>query len=421
MAIKKKSNFGSAVSKNAHRQRTESSSFGYLNLPQGVKIFSPDPDGRYKLDFLPYEVTDPRHPDRDTESDIAVPGNLWYRRPFKTHRNVGNGTDATSVVCLTSFGKKCPICEYRAKLMKEGADKADTDALKPSNRNLYVVIPLDSKKHEVEIHIFDISQAMFQKKLNEELEEAPENGIFPDLEQGKTVKVRFESKTFGSGKPFPEAGRIDFVDRDDQYDETILKKVPNLDELLKVLSYEALSLKFFEMEDSVDENAGKLKDDEDEQTPEKEEAPRQRKNPLASKAPEEEKAPERRKEKEKEKEPESKSEGPTWEDLLALSGRKLTRFCDDNKLKLDPDKYDEDNDLRKAIAEELGVTPPKTSRRKSEEEEPPKGVKKETSSSSKEKCPHGHVFGVDTSKYKECDDCKLWDDCDEDNLKRKTK
>jgi hypothetical protein len=419
MTTRKSSIWDKKIGKDTQRQERASSSFGYLDLPKDMKVFSPEPEGRVKLDFLPYEVTDPKHPDRDPESDIAVPGTLWYKRPFRTHRNIGVEQD--TVVCLTSIGKKCPICEYRTKLANEKAEKEVIDALKPSLRNLYIVVPLNSKKFEVEIHVFDISQAMFQKQLNADLKEREENRRFPDLEEGKTLDIRFESTTFGGSKPFPKCNRIDFDERKETYDESILEQVPNLDKILKILSYEELSAKFFEMDS--DDDGGKLKStdrDEKEDKDEKDEKTDRKKNPLASKKVEKEKEPEKEKEKEKEKEP----NGPTWEDLQALSGRKLTRFCDDNKLKLDPDKYEEDDDLRKAIAKELDIDMPeeKKHRRTSaekEQEKETKGTNKEPAADSDEKCPSGHVFGKDTSKFKECDDCPLWDDCDEANLKSK--
>ena len=116
---------------------------------------------------MPYEVTSKRHPDRNAEDEIAVPGSLWYKRPFKIHRNIG--VDNDRVVCLTSVGKPCPICEKRSELVRQDADKEDTDALKQSLRNLYVVVPLDSKKHEVEPHIMDMSQYLCQDEINNTL------------------------------------------------------------------------------------------------------------------------------------------------------------------------------------------------------------------------------------------------------------
>jgi hypothetical protein len=258
---KKASSFKGKVASNAHKQQSKGNSYGYLNLPKGVSIFSPDPDGKYTLDFLPYVVTDPKHPDRDPDVDVAVEESLWYKRPYKAHRGIGGNNE--SVVCLSSVGKKCPICEERAKMTKEGAEKEETDALKPSNRNLYIVIPLDSKKHDKEIHIFDMSQYLFQDLLNEELEEDEDKGIFPDLEEGMSIKVRFDEEEFKKNK-FAKASRIDFITRKEAYDESILDEVPNLDEVLQVLSYEELKAKFFEIDNEDD--GGDI-DDEDDDKP----------------------------------------------------------------------------------------------------------------------------------------------------------
>jgi len=267
MSKHRKTNFRNAVTKDAKRQKTAPSTYGYLLLPKNISVFNPKPGSRVKLDFIPYKVTDSKHPDRDDEDGFAIPGSLWYKRPFKIHRNVGVKDE--SVVCPTTFGKKCPICEYRAKRIKEGADKEEVRALKAKDRNLYVVVPIDDKDHEEKVHIFDISQHLFQNLLNSEVEENDEYGNFPDLENGYTLKIRFSSKTIENSQPFAEASRIDFLERDEEYDESILDEVPNLDEVLKVLPYNELEKIFFEIDD-VDN--GEPKDPEEEEK-ESEEAP----------------------------------------------------------------------------------------------------------------------------------------------------
>lgn len=252
-----KSSFKGKVANNAHKQAESGNSYGYLNIPKGVSVFSPEPGSRVQLDFIPYTVTDEKHPDRDADSEIAVPGSLWYKRPFKAHRGIGGDND--SVVCLTSVNKKCPICEERSRLTREGASKEETDALKPKQRNLYIVVPLDSKKHEQELHLFDVSQFLFQDLLNDDLLEDEDRGNFPDLEDGLTLKVRFDEESF-NGNKFAKASRIDYIKRKEQYDESILDKAPNLDTVLQILSYEDLKAKFFEID--TEDDGGKLKDDD---------------------------------------------------------------------------------------------------------------------------------------------------------------
>ena len=260
--MKKRSSFRDKVSADSERQKKQGSSYGYLKLPKGINLFKEEAKTRVKLDFLPYKVTDENHLDRNDELGIAVPGELWYKKPFYVHRNVGINNE--SVVCPTTFGKKCPICEYRAKRAREGADKEELKLLKTSLRNLYVVVPIDNEKLDEQPYLWDVSQYLFQDLLNDEIDEDPDLGRFPDLEEGLTLKIRFSEAMIGKNK-FAETSRIDFIERKSAYDEKILSKVPNLDECLTVYSYKELEKMFLEVEvdEDVDEQDAAQEEDED--------------------------------------------------------------------------------------------------------------------------------------------------------------
>lgn len=360
MRDKKKSNFGDKVGRNVQHQRESKKSFGYLNLPKDMKVLQlEDGSQRIDLDFLPYVVTDEKHPDRDPQYDVAVVDSLWYRRPFKVHRNVGSENE--TVVCLRSVGKKCPICEYREKKQKDGADKEVIKELYAKPRNLYVVIPLGFKKFEEVPTIWDMSDYLFQEVLNDELEASPEDRIFPDLEEGRTLSLKLKWKTFG-GNSFPEVRSISFAERD-PYEEKILDEVPNLDEVLKILSYETIYAKFFE-----EEEGGSLKEvDEDKEKDDK---------PVRSR-----RSSEPEKEVEKEEKPErasrSRRSEPEKEEKPERASRKSP----------EPEKEEE--------------KPVRSARREREE----------AAADSSNKCPHGHKFGIDTEDFKECDTCDVWGKC----------
>ena len=263
MAKAKKSSFRGAVSKDVKRHQAQGSSYGHLLLPKGVSVYNPKPGSKVTLDFMPYMVTDDRHPDKQGE-EFAYKGSIWYKRPYKIHKNVGANKE--TVVCPTSFGKKCPICEYRIQRQKEGADKDELQTMKAQLRVLYLVIPLDSPEHKKEVHIMDVSHYLFQEHLQDELDESPEYEVFPDLEEGYSVYVRWKSETIGNSKPFADAGKIDFKERKKQYKESMIKELPSLDNVLNCLSYKELDAKFLEMDpdDIVDED-----EDEDDDTPKK--------------------------------------------------------------------------------------------------------------------------------------------------------
>jgi len=275
--------------------------------------------------------------------------------------------------------------------MKEGADWNDDSvrALKPSMRNLYVVVPKGSKKFEEKPHVWDISQFLFQEKLNEEVQENEEFETFPDLEEGYTLRIRFSEESFGSNK-FAETSRIDFKDRDKPYKESILDDIPHLDDLLEVPSYKTVEAMFF---GGLDED--EIEDDEEEETP---------KRRTAS----------RKNFKDDEDEEEDDEDSDDEED-------------DDSESDDDDEEEDEEEDDDDDEEEPEPPKPPvrRTSRAsKKEERKAPaspsrrgKGKKKEEAKperkagKGKGKCPHGHKFGGDCDEFDDCTDCEQWDAC----------
>jgi hypothetical protein len=340
-------------------------------LPKGVNIFKEQPGSKIKVDFLPYRVTEPKHPDRDDEDGIATVNELWYKRPYKLHRTVG--VEKKSTICPKSIGNRCPICEYRAKLLQDGAawDDPSVKATNTSDRNLYVVVPKETKDYEEKPHIWDISQFNFQDMLNDELDEDEEFGVFPEIEGGLTVKIRFSTEKIGKTE-FAKASRIDFEEREEQYDESILKKIPNLDEVLKIHPYKKLEALFFEMEESSGED-----------------------------------------EERDEEENEEKDERTPWEAASDRDGEgddsneeKTCIACEGTG------KTSKGNEC--PICKGEGEIEPKEEENK--EEQKSKSTKRKSKSTKKKKskeneCPHGHEFGTDCEEYDECDECDKFEEC----------
>jgi len=373
MAVKKrKSQFRGVVSAHSKRQQAKGATYGYLTLPKNVSIFKETPGSILRFNIMPYIVTDDHHPDKETinEWTIAKKGSLWYRRPFKTHRNVGNDT----VICLSSFGMKCPVCEYRSKLMNDDGVTDESKALKPSDRHIYIISPIavkegtgDWKKLEAKPQLWTISNAMFQKKLDEELALDEDNEVFADLEEGLVLEVRFSSETIAGGQPFSETSRIDFKERKEPFDEKILDELPDLDAIIinSAMSYQALKDKFFEIEP----------DDE----PGKEEA-------------EEEEGADEGGEKESREEGGEEDEGQALRDSIPKRERCVA--CDGTG------KNSRGKTCR--ICDGTGKKPAK------------KGEGKAGN-----RCPSGHVFGKDCEAHEECDSCdgSLWEECYDEKQK----
>ena len=375
----KKSKFRGKVATNAKRQSDAggSASYGYLNLPKGISVLKPEPDDRITMDLLPYLVTDPKHPDHKGSSEVAQVGEQWWKRPFWTHRNVGEDND--TVVCLKSVGKKCPICEYKASQMKDGVPYEETKALKASLRNLYIAIPLGHKKYKEEIHIFDISNFLFQELLNDEIQEDVDAyEIFPDLEQGLSVAVRFSSTIIGDGKPFPTASRIDFKEREHAYEEDILDEVPNLDEVLKIYSYTELERLFFEMDtDEAGEKEAGGTSEQETASSESRVMKKKKKKPEPA-----------------EEEAEEEEDVPDAEDLVSNADSGSDDADEKNKCIACQGTGKDSKGKRCRICKGSGEKKKEEKKKKDDE-----------------KCPHGHEFGKDCEDHDECDDCAEWSDC----------
>lgn len=387
---RKKRSMPKGATKKAARKGT---STGPLTLPKGFQFMNeskfPDPDKERSIfDILPYEITDPKHP--DVVAGLVEVGDIWYRRPYKQHRDIG--ADNRKRICRRSIGKSCPICDHRSELMKDAdAEENVVEALRAKDRDLYNPRPKNGKQKD-ERCVYDQSFHLFQKKLDAELQD-PDNEEFEDfanLEGGASLKVRWAERTWGKAT-FYEADKVDLKSRKEDYDEDILDEVCDLDKVINdnILSYEQLQNEFFEMNDGPAESESEKTDDDHS---------RQRKS---ADKPEEDPEPEK----------EGLTYPKTWKQLNKMEEDELVALAIalDNKEKK-VKKLDED-ELKELIADDLEIKIPKKEEPepepKKEEKPKPSGKKKDKD---KPECPHGHNWGG-ADDHKECDDCDKWDDC----------
>jgi hypothetical protein len=352
MKEKKTNSFRGKVISSAQKQKESKGGRKYLDLPKGVKMLKiPEGLRSFTLDFMPYEVTNKKHLERDDAAGVAVPGTLWYRSPLRIHKNVGS--DSETVICPRTIGKPCPICEYQVKRIREGADKEEFKLLYPQERSLYVVIPVGHKDFDEVPMVWDMADFLFQETLIEELRENDENEDFFSLENGKTASLRLKWKEMGKSS-FPEIVSITFSEREDGYKESVMEDIPDLDGMLKVLSYEEIHAKFFFAPEEVEVEGGT--DNED--------APPARTRKSIERVPKKEK----------------------------------DEVVDDN--------VDDGRDTGTVRKSDIKEATTRTRRRSAP-------VKEE-----EEKCPHGHRFGIDTDDFKECNKCKIWEDCIDEKEKK---
>lgn len=220
-----------------------------FSIPAGVEMYKPRA-GTNKLDIIPF---------------IDRNGEMQYVLEYCQH--IGVGVDNSREICIAKppYKKACPICEHRSKEMAAGRkwDEPDIKALSPKYRCMYNVI--DLLEPEKGIQIFEVSQFLFQKPMNEDLKEYNESEdeeiIFADLEDGRTVVFKGRETEFNGRSSVNKFDSFSFVERKKPYAKTKIKEAIQLDSLLTPKSYDELAALFFAIPS----------DDEDDEDQEREE------------------------------------------------------------------------------------------------------------------------------------------------------
>lgn len=257
------------------KSTTQTSGGGnWFRLPEGVETWEPKEKGKFKIDVIPYETTSDNHP-----NEVAK-GVVWYQHPFKVHHGVG--ADGKSIVCPTTVGKKCPICEEISRLSKNYDENEET--IKSLRAQRYVAFNILHPDDPDKVAIFALSVGKFYNALEKEIQESDEDDIanfFDVTESGKTLKVRFSEASY-AGKKYLEATKIEFIDREPMDEDEIFSKVVNLDEMFVVMEYDKLNALFLQTEEEVHDEEeeeepapkskakAKLKKDEEEDEDEEE-------------------------------------------------------------------------------------------------------------------------------------------------------
>ena len=234
------------------KSTTQTSGGGnWFRLPEGVETWEPKEKGKYLIDVVPYETTSDNHP-----NEVAK-GVVWYQHPFKVHHGVG--ADGKSIICPTTVGKKCPICEEISRLSKNYDENEET--IKSLRAQRYVAFNILHPDDPDKVAIFALSVGKFYNALEKEIQESDEDDIanfFDVTESGKTLKVRFSEASY-AGKKYLEATKIEFIDREPMDEDEIFSKVVNLDEMFVVMEYDKLNALFLQTEDEAEEEEEKSK------------------------------------------------------------------------------------------------------------------------------------------------------------------
>lgn len=365
----------------------------YYNRKEGLQFWKM-PMGDSIIDIIPYLSgnQDPLNPE----------GDPTYVLEIDIHEKIGAAEE--KYVCLSQYGKDCPICEEQRRLREEGADwETVIKPLNPKKRCMYNIIVRDNGAEEKKgVQILEISYHFLEKQIAK-LSKNPRTGgfiSFSDPEEGRSIafnKSGTKTKVDMSG--------FQLVERDVKISDADLEATTTLDELLKIEKYNLIYEKFHQRK--VEEDTHEEEDEEPVPTPSKR---------KLEPEPEEGEAPPPRKRKpvvvEEELEPEEDEAPPPPK----------------RRKPVEPEPEEEDEPVpppkrRRPVEpepeEEEDEVPPPPKRRKpvvveepEEDAAPPTKKKSTPSDGGGYKCPvKGGLFGVNVDEYDECDDCEFYTSC----------
>lgn len=287
----------------ADRRIKEHQSAGgkWLKVPAGTTFFNPKETKTIRVTVVPYEVTEKGNPHCD-------PGYLYGERTAWCH--FGIGPNQGSYVCnAKTYNTKCPVCEYRANLMKKGGDEEQIKALAPKERQLWNVV--DHKAEDKGVQLWDVSYHLFGKFLDNVINEAePEEKdqfrAYVDPEEGCVIKATPIAKPNGRGGTFNEFSNIQLMPRSKPVNKEWLDAALNLDKLVPPVDYDELKKVFLQTEDEAIDDEEDDKDDSDDDDEDEDDKPTTRSGKAKPKVEEEE---------DDEEEEEEEDDDPSAEDM----------------------------------------------------------------------------------------------------------
>jgi hypothetical protein len=264
-----------------------------------VKYFKIKKEGAYAFDMIPFEISSKNN--LLVINKEAQMGELVPYLTFKLHKNIGPMKKA--VVCPSSIGKPCPICEEAQRWAKEKGYKSEEyKALKATDRIIFNMVDADDDDHE--LMLFEASDFLFLKELLDEAKaQADRKGMSiedfdfagtADPNNAKTINFRAATEK-GPTSEFFKYKAFSFEKRTNKYKD--ITPVP-LDSCIMVNSYDELKAMLYGEDVAEDEPpARKPSRDDDDERPAKskarddddDEAPRHKK---PSRDEEEDKKPE---------------------------------------------------------------------------------------------------------------------------------
>ena len=317
-------------------------------VKDNIKLFTPN-DGPNTIRILPPTWPDPEH----FGIDIYV--------------HYGVGPDQQSYLCLHKMkGEDCPICEERIEARKNGEDEDYVRELEPARRSLFYLVDRDKEQDGVQAWsapFSKIDQAIVKVSIDRKT-----NEVLPIDHPDEGYDVEFDKKGKGIGTQYTG---VAIARRDSPLGNkkwlAFAQENP-LPDILVFHDYEHIKAAFGggakpkPRDDDDDSRSSRSTRGRSASDDESDARPAHR----GSRDAEPESRGRGRDRDDKPKEPEY-----TWESVHEMTGEELEALIDAERLEINPNKADSDDELADWICEDLKLEKASRSSRRDEKEPDP--------------------------------------------------
>jgi len=236
---------------------------GAIAIPNGVGVFKPKKSGSHRLDIIPFLVTDNRNRFVEGLRRSKKPGVLFPHRIYWVHYGIGVNNEP--FCCLSkNFGKKCPICQHRDKLLEkpDNESKKAAERLKAKERQLWLVYDNDETHKgvqlwEVSIHNFGAHIVDYVEGFRSEKEREKHKFYFHPV-SGLSLNVTCKEESAGD-RSYTDFLVHSMVNREEPLPEELFDHGIDLDAIPVEETYERLK-RIYEGDDYEEEEGGHEED-----------------------------------------------------------------------------------------------------------------------------------------------------------------
>jgi hypothetical protein len=250
---------------------------------------------------IPYEIKSANHP--DVVKGKAEVGDAHYMLDVFMHFNVGPA-DGQVICPKKTYGKACPVCDVWNDLKsdaKTDKEKKAASSIRPQRKALMNIQLIEDGEPSDELLVWTAGHHRFMKEgILNEANACRAGGapvIFADIDKGKVVEMRTSHSDLGEKDV--TADKVNFIDRTEEIEDSVLEQAISFDECMVVLTAEQIDATL-NGEEIAPEPTETVEEAPEEDTTEAEEPEVEEEKPAkAEKAPKKEKKAKKPKKKEK--------------------------------------------------------------------------------------------------------------------------